>query len=133
MDLAFRQLSRKWDAGDESVAVPLLRHYLANRLQGAEHQTKMPPIEVTSVDRNFTVIKIPGCYEILVSFSTAVAFSEEFQGGAYRICRTSVYYSASTNRHIRRWLDGRDCIEVEQSEVDETLRLGYTGPMHGNV
>lgn len=126
MDNELRELQRKWEAGDEEVAAPLLRRLL--RVGSVDLQEEPhPPLEIIPGDRkNVTIIRIPYRYEILVSYTTPVAFEELSMSSKFRRCVSSERYSSATSRHINEWLGGRSFIEVAPRVITDVLRVGHT-------
>lgn len=51
---------------------------------------------------------------ILFSYETPVAAWTAKRG----YVKTNKYWSNTTSRHINKWLDGSDVMEVEQSEIE---------------
>ncbi len=54
-------------------------------------------------------------FRILFSYSTPVALKNK-ETGLY--CKTSKFWSRTTNRHISKWLNGNEATELDQSKFD---------------
>ena len=73
-------------------------------------------MKVKNVGNNQTEITLPDGTQVLVSYETPVA--------AYRVghwYRTEKSWSATTSRHINKWLNGLNATERPQSFFDELL------------
>lgn len=56
---------------------------------------------------------------VLFSYSTPVAYQDKNTGEFYR---TEEHYSVTTSRHINKWLEGREAVEVPQDQLTSLLR-----------
>lgn len=74
-------------------------------------------IKVLKSGSNTTVIENDH-YIVLVSYKTPVAFEAKNTGKCFQ---TSAKYSVTTTKHINKFLDGRDSVEVCQGVVDDVL------------
>ena len=66
---------------------------------------------------NMTQLDLPNGYQVLFSYQTPVACLSD--NGYYR---TATKWSATTTRHINKWLDGVLAKEQPQSFFDELAR-----------
>ena len=73
-------------------------------------------MKLRKIGNNETELTLSDGTQVLISYETPVA--------AYRAgetYRTSKKWSATTSKHINKWLDGRTAIERDQSFFDELL------------
>ena len=70
-------------------------------------------MKVKNVGSNMTEISLNDGTLILFSYETPVA--AEFD---YKLYRTNKKWSATTTRHIKKWLDGREAEEAYQTFFD---------------
>jgi hypothetical protein len=59
-----------------------------------------------------------GAKYVLFSYQTPVAYSDE-SGACFR---TNKKYSNTTSKHISKWLNGRQAIEVSQDTIDQLVK-----------
>ena len=73
-------------------------------------------MKVKSIAKNQTVI-ITDSMDIFISYETPVACFINGQG----YFRTDKKWSATTTKHINKWLDGAKAIEKDQSFFDNLI------------
>jgi hypothetical protein len=84
----------------------------------------MKTLNVKNIGSNMIESRI-GLYVILVSYETPVAYIDASQYPSM-VYRTSKWHSATTTKHINKWLRSKgyeDAIEVEQSVIDKLLKV----------
>lgn len=75
-------------------------------------------MKVRNVGSNMTELEING-YTVLFSYQTPVAALTP-QG----YTKTSQWYSQTTTRHINKWLDGAEAVEMPQDFFDSITGEG---------
>lgn len=75
-------------------------------------------MKLTPIASNMTEVEIEGA-TILFSYKTPVAALMHDKDGYNGFIRTSKHWSATTSKHINKWLDGAKAVEVEQSILDK--------------
>ena len=78
------------------------------------------PTSLNPIGPNCTELEYPNGTRVLFSYKTAVAAYVVGRG----LLRTSKKYSATTSRHVSKWLDGRNAIEVPPIELELILSTG---------
>lgn len=72
-------------------------------------------MKLKSIAANQTEITLPNGTQVLYSYSTPVAAYDADRG---KWLRTNQKWSATTTRHINKWLETIDAESVDQSEID---------------
>ena len=75
-------------------------------------------MKLTPIAANRTQLNLNDGTEIFFSYETPVAAKLP----NYDYIRTSTKWSTTTTRHINKWLDGVNAIEVSQSYFDNLVR-----------
>ena len=75
-------------------------------------------MKLRKLGNNETLIVLTDDTEVLISYETPVAAR---RGGSYY--RTSTKWSATTSKHINKWLNGIEAKERDQSFFDELLKI----------
>lgn len=71
-------------------------------------------MKIRKAGNNMTELSLTNGTDVLFSYETPVAAFIEGEG----YVRTMKHYSATTSRHINKWLDGTVARTVEQSFID---------------
>ena len=74
-------------------------------------------MDIKNVGSNMTEVRFNG-NQVLFSYSTPVAAWDNERG---EVVRTDKFWSRTTSRHINKWLDGVDAVEVPQIELDKMV------------
>lgn len=74
-------------------------------------------MKLNTLGSNQTEIQTASGNRVLYSYSTPVAAYVVGRG----YIRTATHYSATTSKHINKWLDGAKAETVKQSEIDALL------------
>jgi len=74
-------------------------------------------MNIKPIGSNMTELQVNG-HRILFSYETPVA---AWDNDSYDWVRTNKFWSKTTSRHINKWLDGVEALEVPQNEIDELV------------
>jgi phenylalanine-4-hydroxylase len=74
-------------------------------------------MNIKPIGSNMTELQVNG-HRILFSYETPVA---AWDNDSRDWVRTDKFWSVTTSRHINKWLDGVEALEVPQNEIDELV------------
>lgn len=74
-------------------------------------------MNLTPIASNMTELTL-GDKKVLFSYKTPVASYEKNLTGGFTYFKTNYKWSATTTRHINKWLKGNKAIELEQDHFN---------------
>ena len=86
-------------------------------------------MKLKRIGYNQTVVNLNNGAEVFFSYDTPVAG----RSADYEYFRTKDYYSSTTTRHINKWLEGVNALEVSQEVINniaEDLPTNITSTEH---